>query len=136
VYQGPSGFFKSHVDTPRGKTQFGSLVLCLPSPHEGGRLTVTHGGLSQAFDWDKQGGAKALQWAAFYSDCEHEVSPVTSGHRVTVTYNLHYELRAQDKHNPLSGLDRKPAPIDITSLPPYGILHKLLQNPEWMKDGK
>jgi hypothetical protein len=35
VYSGPSGRFKPHVDTPRGFTQFGSLVVCLPNPYEG-----------------------------------------------------------------------------------------------------
>lgn len=30
-----------------------------------------------------------INWAAFYSDCVHEVKEVTSGHRVTLTYNLY-----------------------------------------------
>src|SRR4051794_39127204 len=29
-----------------------------------------------------------LQWAAFYSDCLHEVLPVKSGIRVTITYSI------------------------------------------------
>ncbi|OQV10847.1 hypothetical protein CLAIMM_14773 [Cladophialophora immunda] len=122
MYQGPSGFFKGHIDTPRGKTQFGSLVLCLPSQHEGGQLTVTHVGVSTTYDWDTVKGTKALQWAALYSDCEHEVLPVTSGHRVTMTFNLYYEPRARGRGgDPLSGLlNCKPAPVDIASLAPYG----------------
>lgn len=35
IYSGPSGRFRPHVDTPRGPTQFGSLVVCLPCYHEG-----------------------------------------------------------------------------------------------------
>jgi len=35
VYSGPSGMFKPHIDTPRGRTQFGSLVVCLPTEFEG-----------------------------------------------------------------------------------------------------
>lgn len=35
IYSAPSGKFKAHVDTPRGPTQFGSLVVCLPYPHQG-----------------------------------------------------------------------------------------------------
>lgn len=35
VYSAPSGKFRSHVDTPRGAMQFGSLVVSLPSQHEG-----------------------------------------------------------------------------------------------------
>jgi hypothetical protein len=30
-----------------------------------------------------------VRWTAFYSDCLHEVEPVTSGYRVTLTYNLY-----------------------------------------------
>ena len=30
VYSGPTGKFKSHVDTPRSETQVGSLVVVLP----------------------------------------------------------------------------------------------------------
>ena len=40
VYSAPSGKFKSHVDTPRAPEQFGSLVVCLPSPHQGRYLIV------------------------------------------------------------------------------------------------
>ncbi|KAH9886978.1 hypothetical protein C8Q73DRAFT_657428 [Cubamyces lactineus] len=35
--------------------------------------------------------ARAVGYVAFYSDVEHEVLPVRSGYRVTVTYNLFYE---------------------------------------------
>ncbi|KAH8747485.1 hypothetical protein F5883DRAFT_698350, partial [Diaporthe sp. PMI_573] len=135
VYKGPSGFFKSHIDTPRGKKQFGSLILCLPSEHEGGQLTVKHVGFSTKYDWGKTQTTQALQCAALYSDCEHEVSPVTSGHRVTLTFNLYYEPRAGAVGDSLSGLSCKPAPVDITSLTPYGVLEKLLHDPGWMTDG-
>lgn len=42
IYSYPSGFFKSHVDTPRSEAQFGSLVVSLPYHHEGGQLVVRH----------------------------------------------------------------------------------------------
>ena len=31
-------------------------------------------------------GDNLIKWAAFYSDVEHEILPVTEGHRVTLTY--------------------------------------------------
>ena len=40
VYSAPSGKFKSHVDTPRAAEQFGSLVVCLPHPHQGQTHTL------------------------------------------------------------------------------------------------
>jgi hypothetical protein len=105
---GPGGFFKPHFDTPRSADMFGTLVVCLPSPHAGGELVLRHGTSSDAshtVDWSfdkpaagtnvkKQSSGDihqqlgSLQWAAFYSDTEHEVMPVTEGYRVTLTYNL------------------------------------------------
>ncbi|KAF8955841.1 hypothetical protein BDZ97DRAFT_1764411 [Flammula alnicola] len=90
---GPGSFFKAHVDTPRSDTMFGSLVVVLPTRHEGGSLVFRHRGREWTFD-----SAKAVStptsphaaFVAFFSDVEHEVTPVTSGYRVTLTYNLYY----------------------------------------------
>ncbi|KAL6414139.1 hypothetical protein AUP68_00655 [Ilyonectria robusta] len=87
VYSGPSGKFKPHVDTPRSTEQMGSLVVCLPHPHQGGQLAVRHAGREIVFDW-AEANPPSIQWAAFFSDCEHEVLEVTQGHRLTLTYNL------------------------------------------------
>ncbi|KAK1622581.1 hypothetical protein BDP81DRAFT_465883 [Colletotrichum phormii] len=88
IYSGPSGKFKAHVDTPRSSYQIGSLVACLPMEHQGGELAVRHLGNTHTFDWAINSDESLIQWAAFYSDCEHEVFQVKSGHRVTLTYNL------------------------------------------------
>lgn len=40
VYEVSSGKFKAHVDTPRSKYQVASLVVYLPSVHEGGQLVL------------------------------------------------------------------------------------------------
>ncbi len=32
-----------------------------------------------------------IQWAAFFADCEHEILPVKSGYRITLTYRLFAE---------------------------------------------
>ncbi|KAH7182606.1 uncharacterized protein B0J16DRAFT_321377 [Fusarium flagelliforme] len=87
VYSAPSGKFKPHVDTPRSDRQMGSLVVCLPVAHKGGQLAVRHGGREIVFDWASR-HPDTIQWAAFFSDCEHEVLQVEEGHRVTLTYNL------------------------------------------------
>ncbi|EPE32057.1 hypothetical protein GLAREA_12139 [Glarea lozoyensis ATCC 20868] len=88
IYSGPGGKFKAHVDTPRGVTQFGSLVVCLPHSFKGGKFRVSHGSSSTFFDWATD-EPNTIQWAAFYSDCEHEVLEVLKGHRITLTYNLY-----------------------------------------------
>jgi hypothetical protein len=35
-----------------------------------------------------QGSDRTLQYAAFFADCEHELSPISSGMRLVLVYNL------------------------------------------------
>ncbi|KAJ7093347.1 hypothetical protein B0H15DRAFT_776829 [Mycena belliarum] len=91
---GPGSFFKAHKDTPRGEDMIGSLVVVFPTAHEGGELTLSHGGTTWTFDSATELAARAqaagpaVAYVAFYSDVTHEVKPVRAGHRVTLTYNL------------------------------------------------
>ena len=87
VYEKGS-FFAFHRDTEKTSRMFGTLTVCLPSRHEGGRLTVRHDGQTVTVDFAKQGGEFETQYAAFYADCEHEIKPVTSGYRICLIYNL------------------------------------------------
>ena len=127
VYSGPSGLFKAHVDTPRSEDQIGPLVVCLPSPFEGGNLLVRHHGKEVSFEWSHE-SAQSIQWAAFYSDCEHEIRAVTEGHRITLTYNL-YVTR------PLGGSIPPNTTVSPKSLPVYSLLRDQLAEPGFMKDG-
>lgn len=131
IYSGPSGHFKAHVDTPRSNEQIGSLVVCLPSAHQGGQLEVRHQGRSMKFDWSMPDTARPeIQWAAFYSDCEHEVMEVTSGHRITLTYNLYARnMSSTDAPHAGRGL------MDPTQLPLHGILHSLFLQENFMPGG-
>ena len=47
---GPGSFFKSHVDTPKGFKMFGSLVVVLPTKHEGGSFSFRHHGREWIFN--------------------------------------------------------------------------------------
>jgi hypothetical protein len=67
---------------------FATLVVCLPSRHEGGSLIVRHDGQTATLDFAKKGGEFHTQYAAFYADCEHEIQPVASGYRICLVYNL------------------------------------------------
>ncbi|KAL8915126.1 MAG: hypothetical protein Q9172_006955 [Xanthocarpia lactea] len=130
VYSAPSGMFKPHVDTPRGATQFGSLVVCLPCRHQGGALRISHGQESHKQEtilhW---GGQDAMiQWAAFYSDCEHEVKEVIAGHRITLTYNLYV-------HEQLGGIFRNPSPVHNDSFTLYCRAKEALSNPDFFPKG-
>lgn len=155
VYSGPSGMFKPHVDTPRAAAQMGSLVVCLPYAHKGnsintpmfshvykrwltcfckptgGRLAVRHGGREVVFDWAaiQNLNPGTIQWAAFFSDCEHEVLEVTAGHRLTLAYNLFWV-----SDGPTSMTDRL-AVLEPESLHFFGALQKLLACPGFLPNG-
>lgn len=85
-------FFKPHRDTEKVDGMFGTLLIVLPSAHAGGDLVVRHAGREATIDLS---GAdiSELAFAAFYADCEHEVLPVTRGHRVCLVYNLMLERK-------------------------------------------
>ena len=91
---GPGAFFKAHVDTPRSEAMFGSLVIVLPTSHEGGSLLFKHGGKEWSFESAKTASMSSnpqAAFVAFFSDVEHEVSLVIDGYRVTLTYNLYFD---------------------------------------------
>lgn len=73
---------------------FGSLVVLLPFDHEGGNLLLRHNGHEYNFDGFallKDVPSVSAAYIAFFGDVEHEVAQVTSGYRVTVTYNLYFD---------------------------------------------
>ena len=124
IYTAPNGHFKAHVDTPHGADMFGSLVVCLPSQFSGGALVTRLDGQEITYDWSSPGDnpVQKVQWAAFYSDVEHEILTVTEGHRVTLTYNLyHYE-----------GLSLE---LDMTTSPFYNNLKAALNHPHFLRNG-
>jgi 2OG-Fe(II) oxygenase superfamily len=92
-------FFKAHRDTEKTEGMFGTLLIVLPSTHTGGELVVRHAGREATIDLSGDEVAE-LKFAAFYSDCEHEVLPVTRGNRVCLVYNL-LQRRPQDANNQL-----------------------------------
>ncbi|KAL2022244.1 hypothetical protein VTK56DRAFT_5854 [Thermocarpiscus australiensis] len=134
MYSGPSGKFKAHVDTPRSPAQFGSLVVCLPLDFKGGALEVRHKGKAVTFDWSNSNGGSggkttpSICWAAFYSDCEHEIFEVTEGHRLTLTYNL-YSVRGNGQ------LGGNYPWLDPTKLPLYKTIYDLVRDEDGWAEG-
>jgi len=126
---GKDSFFKAHKDTPRGETMFGSLVLVFPTPHDGGALILRHGGKEWTLDSGKDatGSSKpSIRYIAFFSDVEHEVTLVTSGYRVTLTYNLYFGS-AQPTDAILN--------VGSNEISFKNALSTLLQNAEFMPQG-
>jgi len=118
---------------------FGSLVIVFPTPHEGGALFLRHRGHEWAFDSGRELAAKrdSIGYVAFFSDVEHEVAPVISGHRVTLTYNLYFK----DKGGPISSKSEDVVSKHLS--PPQAVnenafretFQALLENPEFLADG-
>lgn len=81
-------FFLPHQDSEKEKGMFGTLVIGLPSGYSGGELIVRFGGTEETADFAAEAGNYKINYTAFYADCEHEVKPLTSGHRICLVYNL------------------------------------------------
>ena len=105
VYE-PGSFFSGHRDTEKVKNMFATLVVCLPSRHEGGTLLVEHDGGTKKIDFDGKEGAFLTQYAAFYADCRHEVLPVTAGYRVCLVYNLCTASRKPEPPQSAAAIER------------------------------
>lgn len=101
------GFFKAHresVDcsptlsieltlqscsTPRGEDHLGTLMFCLPTTFTGGELVVRSKAAQQiTFDWAAASLEGTISWGFLYADCDHEVLPVLSGTRITISYDV------------------------------------------------
>ena len=66
---------------------FATIIIVLPTTHTGGEVRVVHGGEEKTFDYasTSQFNTSVLAW---YADILHEVKPITSGHRLALSYNL------------------------------------------------
>ena len=81
---GPGQFFVPHADTEKNEAMIGTLTVTLPSSHTGGEFIVEHGGRSHTY----RASPDSLSLVAFYADCLHQVTPVRTGYRVALTFNL------------------------------------------------
>ncbi|KAF8636166.1 hypothetical protein AX17_003738 [Amanita inopinata Kibby_2008] len=125
---GEGSFFKAHKDTPRGERMFGSLVIFYPTLHEGGGLILRKDGKEWKFESAKElaeHNKPRIGYVALYSDVEHEVALVTSGYRVTVTYNLYF-----DESAPVVD-----APLSANALAFRTAFESLLGDPEFLPNG-
>jgi hypothetical protein len=82
---GPDQFCAPHQDSEKNDEMVATLVVSLPSVHTGGELVISHGGDSRTY---RHPDRDEIAFVAFYADCLHEVRPVRSGRRVTLTFNL------------------------------------------------
>ncbi len=100
---GEGGFFRRHRDSEKEPGMFATLVVGLPSKHEGGEFIVQFEDKRQQISFSEATEKYKIPYIAFYADCEHEVRPVTQGYRVCLTYNLVQQKSSkQPKAIPLS----------------------------------
>jgi len=111
----PGGFFLAHRDTEKAGGMFGTLVVVLPATHRGGELVIRHAGREATVDVS---GAEVSEvtFAAFYADCEHEVRPITAGHRVCLVYNLIQQRGAKGQGASLLAPDYEIQTARVTAL--------------------
>jgi hypothetical protein len=81
-------FFVWHKDSEKEKNMFATLVISLPSIHQGGELAVRFKNEEVVIDFSAFNNQYSFAYAAFYADCDHEVRPLISGYRVSLVYNL------------------------------------------------
>ena len=106
------GFFLSHRDSEKSPGMFGTMIIVLPSLHEGGQLIVRHKDNSATIDLSRAEGSE-LKFAAFYADCEHEVLPITKGYRICLVYNLIQKFSGKNKTDTSNSLT---APCHINEI--------------------
>ncbi|KAK4683979.1 hypothetical protein P7C73_g6229, partial [Tremellales sp. Uapishka_1] len=97
AYTNGGSFRSPRHNPPWREKPLGTLVFRLPSTFTGGDLVVRRKGQSVTFDWDKRVASGSVAWGFFYSDCEHEVMPVNSGTRISLSYDI---FAAAQHHNP------------------------------------
>jgi hypothetical protein len=83
----PGSFFKRHKDSQKELGMIGTLVVCLPSVHEGGEVHLSFRGVQRKY---ATGPASKFDMTAlaWFGDISHEVKELTSGYRLVLTYNI------------------------------------------------
>ncbi len=92
-------FFLPHQDSEKHDAMVATLVVQLPSAHNGGELVVhsPSGSPDGAAAVSYRGSRTETTLVVFYADRRHEVTPVKTGHRITLTYNLMLDGDSTDR---------------------------------------
>ena len=106
--------------------------MCILTPHQGGELVLRHKGREWTIDGNTLNHSQSstsIAYVAFYSDIEHEVLKVSSGCRVTLTYNLYLV-------DSTPGVQAPSVVPNLRVIPNLqSALHKLLRSPEFLPHG-
>ena len=119
---------------------FGSLAIVFPTYHEGGALFLRRQNHEWIFDPGQVLAGRGLDspsiaYVAFLSGVEQEVAPVTSGHRVTLTYNLYFDGSGAPVSESDAALEHYIHPKPPNQDEFDEAFKTLLENPDFMADG-
>jgi hypothetical protein len=86
-------YFKPQRDVVHSEDQFATLIIQLPSIYEGGMLVISQNDDLERADQStvaEPGAAVKPMYAAFLTDCMHEVLPLEKGIRTCLVFHLCY----------------------------------------------
>ena len=83
----PGGFHSRLHDTEKCDGMVASLVISLPVDGTGGDFVIRHQGREIVIDMTADNPSE-LAWVTYYAECEQEMRPVTTGHRIYLVYRL------------------------------------------------
>ncbi|QGI60785.1 hypothetical protein CEK26_004756 [Fusarium fujikuroi] len=83
----PGSFFQTHSDSEKEQDMIGTLIVCLPSQHEGGDVCLSFGSQKQRLSTaeNPEFDLTAMSW---YSYVTHEAEQLTSGYRLVLAYKF------------------------------------------------
>ncbi|ATY63069.1 hypothetical protein A9K55_009334 [Cordyceps militaris] len=83
----PGSFFKQHKDSQKEPGMVGTLVVCLPSEHDGGEVHLSFKEENRTYATGP-GSEFDMTAMAWFGDVSHEVKELRSGYRLVLTYNI------------------------------------------------
>ena len=98
IYE-PGQFFSTHQDLEKADGMIATMTVILPSSFMGGSLVIEQQDDKKVFKAPKMDN-KHVAAIAFYADCHHEVTKVTDGHRIALTFNLSLEVSGENSDHP------------------------------------
>lgn len=86
--------------TEKAPGMFGTLVVILPSLYTGGTIQLSHASMQKKFDFGGPTSVTNTSYAAWYTNILHSVSPVNSGYRFALSYNMIHKGSSAAPHLP------------------------------------
>ncbi len=143
THVGKGSFSKLCAEALPNKNMLGSLVIIFPTPHEGGVMSLkSRAGHKRSFDPSPETSEPdithipSIGYVVLFKDVEHEVAPITSGHRVTLTYDLYAEDDASDRPIPTEEQQVSESISLLANQPAFhDAFAALLENREFLAEG-